>query len=271
VIAFVLLAYAWTWGLGLIVYALTQLGEVPDAAVMVAETLIGFGPVLAALLITARSSSASLKELLSSLVRWRVSPIWYIIALFGPALVAVAGATFYFGPDMLAYDRLWPAILTRYVPVALLTMVTAGPIQEELGWRGFALPRLQARFGPLVGSAILGGVWAAWHLPNVMFRGWSLETTGFFLVATFLIAYAYTWLVNGAAGSVLLAMLLHAGINTSNRLVSTLVPESALPGFEATIYAIMAVAYGFVALLLLAGTSGRLLVDNRSTRAVKPN
>ena len=80
------------------------------------------------------------------------------------------------------------AIVTRYVPFALLTLLTAGPIQEELGWRGFALPRLQARLGPAAGTAAFGAVWAAWHLPNAVFRGWDAPTTALFLLATVLTA-----------------------------------------------------------------------------------
>jgi membrane protease YdiL (CAAX protease family) len=198
--------------------------------------------------------------------------VWYPTALYGPALVAVAGATVWYGPGALAYDRIWPAIVTRYLPVALLTMLIGAPIQEELGWRGFALPRLQRLLPPATATALLGAVWAAWHLPNVFLRAWDGATAALFLLATFLTAFAYTWVTIGARGSVLLAMLLHAGINTSTRLVSTLLPESALADFETTIYAVLALAYGVVAAVLLVATRGRLglppdepaTVDDRS-------
>jgi uncharacterized protein len=261
-IAFFVLAYGWTWGLGAVSYALMQRGAIPDPAVGVLETAVGFGPVLAALVVTATQGRRALVELLAQLVRWRVSPVWYLVAVYGPALVAVAGAMVWYGPAALAYDRIWPAIITRYLPFALMTLVTAGPIQEELGWRGFALPRLQRRLGAAAGTAVLGGLWAFWHLPNVLFRGWDAPMTGWFLLATFLTAFAYTWLVNGARGSVLLAMLLHASINTSTRLVSTLVPDAALPTIEAASHGILALAYGVVAIVLLAVTRGRLLAPH---------
>ena len=66
-------------------------------------------------------------------------------------------------------------------------------------------------------------------------------------------------------------MLLHAGINTSTRLVSVLLPESTLPGFETSIYAIMVVSYGFVALVLLAATSGRLIGESPAGTELRPN
>ena len=258
---FAILAYGWTWGVGLIVALLLRSGSIAESDADLVFTAAGFGPVLAALIIAASLGRATLKELLASLVRWRTSPAWYLAAFYGPALVAVAGATLWYGPAAMAYDRLWPAIVTRYVPFALVTLLTAGPIQEELGWRGFALPRLQRLLGPAAGTAVLGVLWAAWHLPNVYFRHWDPATTVLFLLATFLTAFPYTWLANHTRGSVLLAMLLHAGINTSTRLMSSLVPESALgsaAAFETVVHAVLALAYGAVAAALLAATRGRL-------------
>jgi membrane protease YdiL (CAAX protease family) len=262
---FVLLAYGWTWGLLASAWLLLRAGAVSEATAGLLGDVAGFGPTVAALVAAAALGRSALTWLLASLFRWRVSPGWYLVALYGPALVAVAGAAAWFGPGALAYDRLWPAVVTRYVPVALLTLLTAGPIQEELGWRGFALPRLQARLRPAAGTAVLGAVWAAWHLPNAVFRGWDGPTTALFLLATVLTAFPYTWLANHTRGSVPLAMLLHAGINTSTRLVSTLVPESALAGFETTIYAVLSLAYAVLAATLLAATRGRLAAPPTTT------
>lgn len=255
---FAVLAYGWTWGLSAAAYVLLPAGVISESTVDLLGTAVGFGPLLAAVVVAAGLGRAALEELLASVARWRVSPVWYLAALYGPALVAVAGASAWYGPGALAYDRMWPEIVTRYLPSALIMLVTAGPIQEELGWRGFALPRLQRLLGPVSGTVVLGAVWATWHLPNVFLRGWDATTAALFLLATFLTAFAYTWLTNGARGSVLLAMLLHAGINTSSRLVSTLVPESALAGFETTSYAVTALAYGVLTVALLVATRGRL-------------
>jgi membrane protease YdiL (CAAX protease family) len=255
---FVLLAYGWTWGIGAAAFLLMRSGTRSESVVGLLDTAAGFGPVVAALVVASRLGRAELTALLAALVRWRVSPVWYLTALYGPALVAVAGATAWFGPGALAYDRLWPAIVTGYLPRFVITLLTAGPIQEELGWRGFALPRLQRLLGPFAGTAALGVAWAAWHLPNVVFHGWDATTTALFLLVTVLTAFAYTWLVNNARGSVLLAMLLHAGINTSSRLVSVLVPERALAGLETTVYVVMALAYTVLVVGLLAVTRGRL-------------
>jgi uncharacterized protein len=84
-------------------------------------------------------------------------------------------------------------------------------------------------------------------------------------LATFLIAFPYTWLANHTRGSVLLAMVLHAGVNTSTRLASSLLPASEFvspAAFEAATHAWLAVAYGLVAVALLVATRGRLGADS---------
>lgn len=266
------LAYGWTWGLGAAGALLMDSGTISESTAELINTAMGFGPLLAALVVAAALGGATLKELLASLVRWRVSPAWYLVALYGPALVAVAGAAIWYGPTALAYDRLWPAIITRYLPLALITLITAAPIQEELGWRGFALPRLQRLLGPVAGTGVLGAVWAAWHLPNVYFRGWDATTAALFLVATFLTAFPYSWLANHTRGSVLLAMLLHAGLNTSTRLASTLLPESAvvsMTAIETATYAWMTLSYTVVAMVLLAATRGRLCAMQHDGRHIR--
>jgi membrane protease YdiL (CAAX protease family) len=57
-------------------------------------------------------------------------------------------------------------------------------LAEEPGWRGFALPRLQARYGPLLGSLLLGLFWSLWHLPNLLFQPGGLSIFMLFIMAT---------------------------------------------------------------------------------------
>ena len=91
--------------------------------------------------------------------------------LFGVLLVELLGAFAVLGSvplDDLA--RNWPLIFTSYLPAVFITVVLVG-LAEETGWRGFALPRLKERQGPLIGTAVLAVVWVAWHLPNLLFGG----------------------------------------------------------------------------------------------------
>jgi membrane protease YdiL (CAAX protease family) len=81
-----------------------------------------------------------------------------------------------------------------------------GPMQEELGWRGFALPRLQERYSPLAASAILGVLVVIWHLPLVLFG----MLPGYALFATFAATIVFGWLFNNTRGSVLMTLIAHA-------------------------------------------------------------
>jgi CAAX protease family protein len=92
-----------------------------------------------------------------------------------------------------------------------------GPLFEEPGWRGFALPRLESRLGPLAGTLILGLAWSAWHLPFFWYPGWnSIPIWNYFLIVT-AFAVLLTWATNVARFGVIAAILMHAAHNTSGR------------------------------------------------------
>jgi hypothetical protein len=94
-----------------------------------------------------------------------------------------------------------------------------GPLFEEPGWRGFALPRLQRLHGPLVGGLILGSLWALWHLPGFLVPQ-KLPPSGTvmdfvrFALALIALAYIIQWVFNNTGGSVFMAILTHATWNT---------------------------------------------------------
>src|SRR5206468_8184082 len=101
-----------------------------------------------------------------------------------------------------------------------------GPLGEELGWRGFALPRLQRRYGPLVGSLILGPIWAFWHLPVFWIPAWNYPPTilniVMFVIAAIAFTIVMTWVFNSTKGSLFIAVLVHTSFDmvlaTLNRL-----------------------------------------------------
>ena len=102
-------------------------------------------------------------------------------------------------------------------PPVLIVILALLVVGEELGWRGFALPRLQARFGGLGASLILGALWAAWHLANTAIPGLERYWYAFPAFALFVVAQTilFTWIANHTRGSVLLAWLFHAAINVA--------------------------------------------------------
>jgi membrane protease YdiL (CAAX protease family) len=152
--------------------------------------------------------------------------------------------------------RNWPVIFTGY-PIYVLYVAIFTGLGEEPGWRGFALPRLQDRHGPLLGTALLSVVWAAWHLPNVLFGGWTGLSFSLWMALTMASAFIYTWVYNHTGGSILLAALLHGAINGGSALVTGL-----LPGLDdvlhVPLYGSLALAFSVAAAVLVVATRGRL-------------
>jgi membrane protease YdiL (CAAX protease family) len=185
-----------------------------------------------------------------------------------PALLLIAvlplpGALSVFRMPALSF---WPTYLLIY----LLFLIFEGPLGEEPGWRGFALPRLQQRSGPLVGTLLLGVLWGLWHLPLFFIPGtdWyalSVVGTGFmghlvplgvFVIWTIALAITFTWIFNNTRGSLLLAMLLHASINVAPFvLLPALFPSPSVSTLFGLSWILVWVV---VALLVIAATRGRL-------------
>jgi membrane protease YdiL (CAAX protease family) len=178
------------------------------------------GPLVAALWATARDGGrAALRALLGRTVRWRVSPTWYAVAM---ALHVLAGGR---PPDPRALVDTLPA-----AAAATVYFVVVAGLGEEVGWRGYALPALQARYSALLSSTILGVVWALWHLPLFFVPSvGSYSLVPFPLYLEYMIPFTIliTWVFNSARGSVLIAMVLHGATNASGALMRA-VPEYAV-------------------------------------------
>jgi uncharacterized protein len=174
-VAFFVLTFAITWGLGAC-YALfpTQLEEL-FGKISAANPLFFvavYAPSLSAIVVTAYTSGASgLRELLSRLLRWRVGLKWYLTVILGVPLLLLTSAALsaWFSGESLEFGpRNWRLALYTLL-ISLLT--DPGPFGEELGWRGFALPRLLERRSALSASLILGLIWGLWHLPAFFISG----------------------------------------------------------------------------------------------------
>jgi CAAX protease family protein len=204
-------------------YAISWLASIPAALGYGFMFLFTqFGPALAALLIT-WYSGASVLGWARKIVRWRVAPRWYAVAIGLPVLLVVAqGAIFALlgGPIFLS---MLTGALAGFVPSLVFLTLDAG-LGEEPGWRGFALPSLEAVNTPVVATAVVGFLWAFWHFPLVFIderfpHGFTsiapLMLLAFLtVVGIALMAFFYTWVYN-ATQSVLLCMLLHGSFNTA--------------------------------------------------------
>ncbi len=202
-IAFFVLTWAlswWPW----ILYAF-GLSPTPIAS---------FGPFLAALVVLAITQGKSgIGGLLRRMVRWRVGIRWYAVALLLPVGIALAATALnvLLGAQAPSAADLggWTGLFSTFAVVLLIP--GTGGAWEEPGWRGFALPSLQAGRSALVASLILGAVWALWHLPFVVATG---QMGGWDIVNIMAWTLVLTWVYNGTGGSVLIVMLFHAMFNT---------------------------------------------------------
>jgi membrane protease YdiL (CAAX protease family) len=190
------IAFGLTWAYELLVFGVLHIPFSSSVLWPLLLTLIG--PTLAAFLMTAVTQGrAGILQLLRRYVRWRVGIAWYLVVLLGvPALLLLPALV---QPGALSAFRL-PALsfLPTYLFAYLLNLVFGGPLGEEPGWRGFALPRLEQRCGPLVGTLLLGVLWGLWHLPVfLLVPGYSGDATGFVgilisFVAFVILVMAYT-------------------------------------------------------------------------------
>ncbi len=205
------------------------------------------GPTLAAFIMAAITEGRTgVVTLLRRYVRWRVGLVWYLFALLTPPLLAFVGLLLFAG-GLPAFHVPSASFLLAYLMTYLSLIIAGGPFGEEPGWRGFALPRLQQRSGPLWGTLILAAFWALWHLPLYLFRpGYNGNTGGLygflysflgFAVVVVAFALVFTWVFNNTRGSLLLTILLHASVNTASMLVTlfpsfpetNLIPQVLLP------------------------------------------
>jgi membrane protease YdiL (CAAX protease family) len=227
------LTYAATW-ICWTAAAATSRRSAPANPALVALSgalfLLGtFAPALVALALTERAEGrAATRALLRRVLEWRVGARWHVFAMgympavkLSVALVhrVVTGAWPRFGQEA------WYVIAGAIV---FSTWVQAG---EEIGWRGYALPRLSNRFGLAPASVILGLICATWHLPLFFVPRSDKFGQSFplFLLQVTALSVAMAWLYWRTGGSLLLVMLLHAAVNNTKDIVPSAVPSASNP------------------------------------------
>jgi membrane protease YdiL (CAAX protease family) len=196
-----------------------QAGVLPKAATQLGALSASLaGIVLAA----TEGRKGSVRELLGRILIWRVAIQWWAFALLFAIIPSVTGLYLFhlFGGPVVDWSRLKP--LPSVIPTIIMLTIFAG-IGEEFGWRGFALPRLQARYNALVSSLIIGLLWGIWHIPLFFIEGtaqskWQLQAgliTAIIMYMLFCMAWSiqYTWVFNNTKGSVLLAAIMHGAGN----------------------------------------------------------
>jgi len=258
-----ILAYAGSWLLALPYVRFAHgVGLLPfrwPVPFVVSAAVIPFaGPFLAGFVVTGLTEGpAGIRRLIRRIVLWRVGLWWYLFALVGIPLITVLGAVVL--PGVLGSFRApAPSWVLTYSISFVIAFFIGGPLGEEPGWRGFALPRLQERYGPLAGTLILGPLHVLWHLPYFFIPEWGTPRDTILEVSCYVLSgialtFVYTWLFNRTKGSVLLPILAHTSVDAFNPSEFFLAPvvrgATNIP---------FVIAFGPVALLLMIFTRGRL-------------
>lgn len=222
------------WAYSILAYAISWLILLPELVAMKGNyqfsdrylmvlNLSSYGPSLATIIVTAIIEGwDGLKALLKRLVQWKVPLLVYLLVFFLFPLILFLGYQVV-GIRPVPGEALFDLFLTLVLLAPLNALfgqiiLDIGPLGEELGWRGFMLPRLLQHHGDLVSSVILGLVWAFWHLPGFLFPEWRgdisiVAAVSLYPVSTIAIAYVMTQLHHWSKGSVLIAILYHGIVN----------------------------------------------------------
>lgn len=202
-----------------------------------------FTPAAVALFLTARAEGrAGTRAMLSRMLEWRVGVRWYVFAVGYIAAIKLTAALVH----RIATGA-WPALgeAAWYILIVNTVLMTVGQAGEEIGWRGYALPRLAGRMGLARASVLLGIIWGCWHLPLFFLPG--VRQTGqslpVYLLMVPALSVAIAWLYAHTNGSLLLAMLMHAAINQTSKFIPMADPAASNP---------LALSHSLIAWFILA-------------------
>jgi membrane protease YdiL (CAAX protease family) len=258
-----LMAYAISWIL-LIPSVLSAWGILQGDFTLI-FALHTFGPALAALIMTGIiEGRAGIQSLRRRVQQWRAGRQWYLFILIGIPALLLLGIIIQPGA-LEGFKGLTPALLVSYPVTFVAVWFLGGPLGEEIGWRGFALPRMQPLYGALRGALLLGILWALWHLPEFWMptmgggpgaglAGLALTNLLMFILAVLAVSIIFTWIFNHTRGSIFIAITAHASVDT---------PQATLaPLFPALTYSVLLMAsflsFGVTALLIVIATRARL-------------
>jgi len=225
------LTYIVSWSLWIAAAAILP-GAAPKSSGLLAISgflyLLGvFAPALVALALTSRADGrAGTLDLLRRTIKWSVGVRWYVFAVGYMAAIKLAAALL-----LRIATGAWPVFGQEPVYIMVIAIPFSTPMQagEEIGWRGYALPRLSARLGLSSASIALGIIWASWHLPFFFISGTDKSGQSFplYVLSVTALSVAMAWLYWRTNGSLLLTMLMHAAVNNTKDIVPSAVSAAA--------------------------------------------
>jgi membrane protease YdiL (CAAX protease family) len=223
-----------------VILSQTGVGVLPfksDALYFVSLTIgIFTGPTLAAFIMASVTEGrAGRRALWQHITKWRIGVQWYLIPILGFIVLYFLGSLLALAvvrPNDVALPlQTFPGsspYLIVYVILIFTVQLLGGPLGEEPGWRGFALPRMQRALGPLGGSLLLGVLWWAWHLPLLLFLPiWRsnippLTYGAIFMGLVLCLSVTMAWIYNSTKGSVTATIITHSASNASGKVAGVL-------------------------------------------------
>jgi membrane protease YdiL (CAAX protease family) len=218
------IAYTFSW-ITYVPYVLSQWSILPKTPFyLLFHVVHTYGPAVAAIIMfRTTEGKVGLAHLRSGIRQWSAGWQWYLFVLLVIPVLIVLGIIFQPGA-LASFQGVTPALLVIYVVNFVAVILGGGPLGEEPGWLGFALPRMQTRYGPLKGTLFLGVLWTFWHLADFLTptQGGGPGTgpaefftnLPVFLLMVVSLAIIFTWVFNHTGDSIFIAILLHASVNT---------------------------------------------------------
>jgi uncharacterized protein len=191
------------------------------------QTMGAAGPsIVAFIFLKAFDDSTELKTVIARYKIWRVETKWYVISIFlviAISLVSLLLHTVFFESPLREGHALYDMYqgmglaLIAVFPLIYVAQIFSSPLLEEFGWRGYAQPLLQNRYGVLPSSMLIGVLWGFWHLPLVLAYGHNLAVAIPLIVCH---SMFMGWVLNSTKGSMLMMLLFHASLNVGLNMIS---------------------------------------------------
>src|SRR5215217_1562671 len=212
IITFLVLTYVFTWAIESPLVFLTDSVTAIQGLVLV--ILASNVPSAVAIVLTAIFlGRGALRKLLARLLIWRVSLFWYLVVFLGP--VVLVGGVVLLNALMGGPALSLGMTLVGATIFFAFSVVPGSALGEEIGWRGYVLPRLQGRMSALSAALLIAPIWGLWHLP-IWLTGDPVKTPTFyvaFFASVFPMSILLTWVYNSTGGSLLMVVLAHATFN----------------------------------------------------------
>lgn len=247
-----LLAFGFTWFILLPgVLASYQIIKLPFPNILLVA-IAQFGPTLAAFYLTfKRNGKAGILSLIKQALNFRIPFFWATIIFLLPLALSASAwlLVLNFNKTYLPLQLLSNPILI--IPSFLMIFLFQGPIPEEFGWRGYALPRLMEKFGFIKAALLLGVIWASWHLPGFFMEGVSQSSMPIipYFITVVALSVIIAWIYYGTGRNLLAALLTHTMFNLS---IALFPPMELKKGADISGFIYLSVLYVIAAFVIFS-------------------